>query len=146
MLEQAAEEIARELQRRIELPNFRPGKVSLWLKLVKLVPDDGATIEQTVGTVGRQIFLAASPAELMRDVATNVLLFVFGAELPLVNDLPNLIVKLYDKKVWIQVQGGPPLDQAGQIFVKATVYEYHPGLWEQLFGSRSKTGGEAGSN
>lgn len=137
-LEKMALRIHRQMQESVELPNFRPGKVSLWLKYVRLKRDDGAILEETDGPVQKQVFLAASPDELMQDVAENILLFVFGAELSQVKGLPNLIIKLFDKKVRLQTPAAPALDEPDQLFLKATVYEYHPSLWEQLFSRRSK--------
>lgn len=140
-LEMMALRIHRQMQESIELPNFRPGKVSLWLKYVRMKRDDGSIIEETSGSVQKQVFVAASADELMRSVAENILLFVYGAELSPVQELPNLILKLFDRKVRLHTPGAPDLGQPDQLFLKATVYEYHPGLWEQLFPRRGGEGG-----
>lgn len=136
-LEQLLEQTAKAIERAISLPDFRPTKVSMWLKFVRLGSENGTPIEQTTGHVQKLIFVAASFPELVRQVAENLILAVYGAEVPVVREMPNLIVRLFDQKAWVQVPGAPPIDQADQIFLKATVYRYEPDLWAQLFG-RSK--------
>lgn len=138
-LERTTERIKSAIEAGIELQDFHPGKVSLWLKYVRPRPQDGITIEETVGPVHKQVFFAPSEDELVRGVAENLLLFVFGAEAPVVKELPNLIVKLFDQKARVAVEGAPPLEQQGQIFLKVTVYPYHPSLWEQLFPKPEET-------
>lgn len=113
--------------------DFRPGKVSMWIKLVKLGEMEGARVELNEGPTQKVIVTAGSYQELLQAVAENLVLAVFGAEVSLVKALPNLIVKLFDRKRTVAVAGGPPLDQAGQLYLKATVYRWEPSLWEQLF-------------
>lgn len=119
---------------KINLPDFQPCKVSMWLKFVRIEESDGAKVEQNAGPVQKLVFTAGSPEELVHQVTENMLLTVYGAEVQIVKDLPNLIVKLFDKKAYVPVAGAPPLDQPGQIYLKATVYRFEPSLWDQLFG------------
>lgn len=132
-LEELLGQVTKAILSRVDLPTFHPGEVSCWIKFVKLVGTNGAKVEESVGGVQKLIFDAGSVAELVHEVAENALLTVYGAETPIVTDMPNLIVKLFDKKVFVPMAGAPPLDQLGQIYLKVTVYRYDPGLWEQLF-------------
>jgi len=135
-LEELLGQVTRAIIARVDLPAFQPGEVSCWIKFVKLVSSNGSKVEENVGQTEKLIFDAHSPAELVRQVAENALLTVYGAEVPIVADMPNLIVKLFGTKVFVPMEGAPPLDKPGQIFLKVTVYRYDPGLWEQLFPRR----------
>ncbi len=121
----------------VDLSAFHPGEVTCWIKFVQLRGMDGAKIEETVGSTTKLIFDADSVAKLVRAVAENALLAVYGAEVPIVADMPNLIVKLFDKQFFVPIAGAPPIDEPGQIFLKVTVHRYDPGLWKQLFPRRS---------
>jgi hypothetical protein len=120
----------------IDLPEYRAGKISMWVKFVRMEQVDGTWIEQTVGPVHKLIFLAGSYGELVHQVAENVVLAVYGAEVPIVQAIPNLIVRFFTHKARVPMPGAPPLEEPGQIFAKVTVYEYAPDLWEQMFGKK----------
>lgn len=140
MFEQLAQTVAQRLQAALPAPGVVPGKVSVWLRFVRHVPQPaGAPAEETVGTTTRVFFTALAAAELYEQVAQNVLLKVYGEEIQTVTALPNLILRVEDRKVRVAMPGAPPLDQPGQIFLKVTVFAWRPGLWERLFGR-----GEAG--
>jgi hypothetical protein len=124
----------RAIAEQVTLSDFEPCKVSMWLKFVKLQPVDGTNMEVNITPVQKVIFTASSFAELVQEVAENMVLAVYGADAPPVKELPNLIVKLFDQKARIATPGAPPLEEEGQIFLKATVYRYEPSLWERLFG------------
>lgn len=112
---------------------FSPCKVSVWIKLVKPARVDGVQMEETVGNVHKVMLEVNSVDELVREVADNVVVAVFGGDVPLVRQMPNLIVKVFDSKAYVPMEGAPPLDAAGQMFLKATVYRWEPSLWDQLF-------------
>lgn len=137
-LEKMVAQTAAAIQAAIPVPEFRSGKFSVWLKFVRLKTDDGTTVEENLAPPTKQIFTAANADELLHQLADNVLLAVFGAEAPVVQEMPNLIVKLLDKKAQVAVPGAPPLTQPDQIFLKATVYEYSPSLWDTLFGRKER--------
>jgi hypothetical protein len=107
---------------------FVPGKFSLWLRFVRL-----SAAEETVGQPHKVVLAATSLSELIHLVAENAVLTVYGAAIPVVAEMPNLILKYGGRKQVISTGANLPVDQPGQIFLKVTVYEYHPGLWEQLF-------------
>lgn len=136
-LEKLVAHVEEAIKARIDLPGFRPGKVSLWIKLVRFRHEDGCLLEESVGGLQKCLFTAASVDELINQVADNIVLAIFGAELQLVREMPNLIVKLFDRKAQVPMAGAMPLDQPDQIWLKATVYRYEPGLWERLFGRQS---------
>ena len=85
--------------------SFRPGKVSMWVKLVKLGDMDGSQVEITQGSTHKVIVTAGSWQELLQAVAENLVLAVYGAEISLVKELPNLIVKLFDRKRTVPIVG-----------------------------------------
>lgn len=138
-LEQLLSQVAEAIRSKIDLPEFHAGKFSMWLKFVRpVITEDGTRMEESVGGLQKLVFTAGSFDELLLHVAENAVLAVYGAELPVVKELPNLIVKLIDRKSFVPVPGGPPVDQAGQVFLKATVYRYEPSLWEQIFGRKQE--------
>jgi hypothetical protein len=114
-------------------PDFTHGKVSMFIKFVRMVDSDGSQMEESLGHVNKQVLTVSSYDELLRHVAENMMLAVYGAEVQLVKDMPNLIVRLFDQKAMIQTPGAPALDAPGQIYLKATVYRYEPSLWDSLF-------------
>lgn len=142
-LERLVSRIKERILATLEVEGFRPGKISLWLKFVQFGSMDGTPVETAISPVHRVVFTAASIDELVEQVAENLVLQVFGAETQVVRELPNLIVKLFDHKAMIPMDGAPPLDAPDQVFVKATVYRYDPGLWEQLFGRRETQADQA---
>lgn len=132
-LEKLVAQTDRSIREHIEQGDFHPGKVSVWIKLVKLVAVDHTHLEETVGGVHRVILTAGSFPELVRAVAENLVLTVYGGEVQIVKEMPNLIIRMFDRKAYVPTPGAPPLDQAGQVFLKATVYRWEPSLWDQLF-------------
>jgi len=117
----------------LKSPNFGPCKVSVWIKLVKPAKVDGSQIEETVGNVHKVMLEVNSLEELVRELADNIVLAIFGGDVQVVKEMPNLIVKLFDSKAYVAMEGAPPLDAVGQVFLKATVYRWEPSLWDQLF-------------
>lgn len=135
-LEKLAATVEAAIKGRIRPTEFRPGKVSVWIKMVKLVGNQ----EETAGHVHKVLLTAAHDEDLIRQLAENLVVATFGADVPLVESMPNLIVKLFDTKAYVAIPGAPPIDQAGQLFLKATVYPFEPSLWDQLFGKKERTG------
>lgn len=121
-----------------ESADFRPGRVSIWIKLVRPGLMDGAAVEMTEGPTQKVLMTAGSYQELLRTIAENLVLTVYGAEVSLVRELPNLIIKLFDRKATVAVAGAPPVGTPGQLYLKATVYRWEPSLWERLFPSRAE--------
>jgi hypothetical protein len=132
-LENLVKRVALAIRERINPPDFHPCKVSVWIKLVRLVTVDGTHMEETVGNVHKVLFDVISPDELIAEVADNLVLAAFGGDVQIFKEMPNLIVKLFESKAYIALPGAPPIDQAGQVFLKATVYRWEPSLWDQLF-------------
>lgn len=118
---------------------FSPGRYSLWLRLVKPGELDGSIVDQPIGPASKLALTVKSRDELIEAIAENALVTIYGAEVPLVKEMPNLIVKLLEKKRRLQVPGAPPLDAKDQPFLKVTVYRFEPSLWDRLMG---KTGEE----
>lgn len=135
-LERLVAQTEAAIKAKLEVPDFRPGKFSVWLKFVRMVSQDGSLVEEAVAPPTKAIFTAGSADELVHQLADNLLLAVFGAEVRVVQEMPNVIVKLSGKKTHLAMPGAPALAQPGQIYLKATVYEYSPSLWDQLFGRR----------
>jgi hypothetical protein len=132
-LEKLAAQVAKAIHEYVSPPEFHPGKVSVWIKLVRPQLMDGAHVEETLGSVHKVIFDAISLDELIREVADNLVLAAFGGDVQIVTAMPNLIVKLFETKGYVPIPGAPPIDQAGQVYLKATVYRWEPSLWDQLF-------------
>lgn len=118
---------------------FSPGRYSLWLRLVKPSVIDGSIVDHPIGAAQKLVMTFRSRDELLEAIAENALVTVYGAEVALVKEMPNLIVKLLDRKARVPVSGAPPLDAPNQPFLKVTVYRFEPSLWERLTG---KTGEE----
>lgn len=119
----------------LEPPEFSHGKVSVWIKLIK--PAAGQDPEETVGHVHKVLLTAVSFQDLVQQLAENLVVAIFGGDVQLAQSMPNLVVKMFESKAWIPVPGAPPVDQAGQIFLKATVYRWEPSLWDQIFGKKA---------
>lgn len=117
----------------IARPDFTHGKVSMFIKFVRFVDSDGSQMEEAIGHVLKQVLTVTSYEELLRHVSENMMLAVYGAEVQLVKEMPNLIVRLFDQKAMVPTPGAPALDAPGQIYLKATVYRYEPSLWDSLF-------------
>jgi hypothetical protein len=111
-----------------------PGRYSLWLRLVKPGLLDGAHVDQPIGPAQKLMITIKSRDELIEAIAENALVTIYGAEVPLVDRMPNLIVKLLVRKAKVKVEGAPPLDAADQPFLKVTVYRFEPSLWDRFFG------------
>ncbi|MFZ5815576.1 MAG: hypothetical protein ACOY93_09790, partial [Bacillota bacterium] len=74
--------------------DFHPGKFSIWLRFIRLT--EGG--EQEVLPAHKLVREAMTEKELRYLLAEQVVLTVFGSELTVVTDLPNLVVKLNDRK------------------------------------------------
>lgn len=136
-LELMIQHAAKAVQEQVDLGRvaFHPGKVSVWLRFVRLDPGG----EREVLPAQKVVKEVRTEKELLYQVAEQVVLTVFGSELTVVSDLPNLILKLFDQKTLVHLPGAPALEQADQIFLKVTVYRYEPGLWKRLFGGKDET-------
>jgi len=133
-VEQLLVRTERAISQMIARPDFTHGKISMFIKFVRFVDSDGSQMEEAVGHVNKQVLTVSSYNELLRLVAENMMLAVYGAEVQLVKEMPNLIVRLFDQRAIIPTPGAPPLDAPGQIYLKATVYRYTPSLWDSLLG------------
>lgn len=129
--------VAQAITSEIELTSCPSAKYEVWLRFVRLGP--GA--ERPVMPARKLLIEAQTPKELIYATATEVVLAVYGAEVTVVDHLPNLILRLLDKKGLVHLPGAPPLDEAEQIFLKVKVSRYQPGLWQQLFGGSGKDEG-----
>ena len=131
-LESLVATVEAAIQAHVEPPDFGHGKVSVWIKLVRLAraPDP----EETVGHVHKVLLTVKSLDDLIQQVAENLVVAVFGGDVQLVAAMPNLIIKLFESKAYVPLPGAPPIDQSGQVFLKATVYRWEPSLWDQIFG------------
>lgn len=132
-LEQLVAQTVAAIRAQFERDEFHPGKVSVWIKLIRQVPMEQTFIEETVGSVHKVMLPAGSFSELLGALAENLVVAVYGDEVQIVREMPNLIIKLFERKAVVRVPGAPPIDQSGQIFLKATVYRWEPSLWDQLF-------------
>ncbi|MDF2627311.1 MAG: hypothetical protein K0R39_1142 [Symbiobacteriaceae bacterium] len=130
-LEQLVAKVESALRTHLKAPDFRHGKASVWMKLVRPL---GANQEETVGDVHKVLLTATSYDDLLRQVSENLVVAAFGGDVQLVDAMPNLIVKVFESKAYVPIAGAPPIDQAGQVFLKATVYKWEPSLWDQIFG------------
>lgn len=128
------------IRERIGSVHFQPCKVSIWIKFVRRVPMDGAYVEEPAGPVHKLLVPIETEQELIATVAENMVLAVFGGDLQVGERMPNLIVKLFDRKAFIPLPGNPPVEQPDQVYLKATVYRYEPSLWDQFF--KRKPGGD----
>lgn len=140
MFEELAREVAQRMAAALPPGNRVPGRVSVWLRFVQMRPMDGSLVEQTVGATSRTYMTALDAADLYDQLAAQVLLKVFGQEEQVVADLPNLIVKVLDQKGRVPMPGAAPLENPDQIWLKVTVYEFQPNLWERLFGRPEQAG------
>ncbi|HWI60270.1 MAG TPA: hypothetical protein VNT75_00385 [Symbiobacteriaceae bacterium] len=122
------------IRAKAEKPDFAHGKVSLWVKLVRL---DAQGHEEPVGPLHKVMLTATSYDDLIRQLAENLVVATFGGDVQLVDAMPNLILKLFETKRYVAIPGAPPIDQAGQLFLKGTIYRSEPSLWDQWFGKKS---------
>lgn len=106
-----------------------PHRVSLFLRPIRKTPDG----EESTGLLKRLLIRVTSAEELYEQVAENVLLYTLGDAETLFQDLPNVELRLLGERATVPLPGSPPLDRADQIWLKVTVYEYLPTLWEQMF-------------
>lgn len=134
-LERLVTKVEAALRAYLKAPDFRHGKASVWMKLVR---PTGTNQEETVGDVHKVLLTANSYDDLLSQVSENLVVAAFGGDVQLVDTMPNLIVKLFESKAYVPIPGAPPIDQAGQIFLKATVYKWEPSLWDQIFGGKKK--------
>ncbi|MBP2018573.1 hypothetical protein J2Z79_001988 [Symbiobacterium terraclitae] len=126
--------VAKAIASRIDLPEVRPGKHEIWLTFIRRT---GPSDERVLPGRKRVLSVTTGP-ELLYAVAREVVLTVFGDEVQVVKDLPNLKIRLLDHRADVHLPGAPPLDQAGQIWLRVTVRRYEPGLLERIFGERTE--------
>ena len=128
--------VAKAIAGRTDLPDVRPGKHEIWLTFIRRIGPS----EERVVPGQKRVLSVSTGRELLYAVAREVVLTVFGDVVQVVKDLPNLKVRLLDRRADVHLPGAPPLDQAGQIWLKVTVRRYEPGLLERLFGERTNAG------
>ena len=128
--------VAKAIAGRTDLPDVRPGKHEIWLTFIRRIGPS----EERVVPGQKRVLSVSTGRELLYAVAREVVLAVFGDVVQVVKDLPNLKVRLLDRRADVHLPGAPPLDQAGQIWLKVTVRRYEPGLLERLFGERTNAG------
>lgn len=133
-LNQMVQLVAKAIRERIDLVGFQPSKYDLWLHFIRL--EDGA--EREVLPATKRVEEATTESELLYKVAEQVVLAVFGSEITVVTELPNLMVRLLDHRATVHLPGAPALDQPDQIFLKVSLSRHEPGLWQRLFGGNSK--------
>ncbi|HYF95738.1 MAG TPA: hypothetical protein VD969_26275 [Symbiobacteriaceae bacterium] len=135
-LERLVATVEAAIRSHVEPPDFGHGKVSVWIKLVR--PAKAPDPEETVGQVHKVLLTVSSFDDLVEQVAENLVVAIFGGDVQVVSSMPNLIVKLMEKKAYVPLPGAPPIDQSGQVFLKATVYRWEPSLWDQIFGKKDE--------
>lgn len=132
-LERLAAQTAATIRSRFETLELSPGKYSLWLKFVRLTVQDGIRTEEATGPIRKLLVTTHSLDDLIGQLAEQLVLTVFGSEVQVVPEMPNLIVKLLDQKVHVHTAGAPALDAAEQVWLKATLYRQESSLWGLIF-------------
>lgn len=118
------------------IPKVRPGRHEIWLTFVRR---DGSTEERVMP--GRKVVRSVVTGhELVHAVAEAIVLTVFGELVQVVKELPNLRLRLLERRAQVHLPGAPPLEQDGQIWLKVTVRRSEPGLLERLFRLRADAG------
>lgn len=135
-LQRLVAQVEQAIRAHAQPPERGHGKASVWIKLVK--PAKAPEPEETVGQVHKVMLTFTSYDDLIQEIAENLVVAVFGGDVQLVPALPNLIIKLFEHKFYVPVPGAPPIDQSGQVFLKATVYHWEPSLWDQIFGKKDE--------
>ncbi|MFB5082645.1 hypothetical protein [Symbiobacterium thermophilum] len=118
------------------IPKVRPGRHEIWLTFVRRT----GTSEERVMPGRRDVRSVMTGQELAHAVAESIVLTVFGGEIQVVDQLPNVKLRLLDRRADLHLPGAPPLDQDGQVWLRVTVRRSEPGLLERLFGPRVHTG------
>lgn len=124
--------VQERLQAAAPLEGAVPRRVSVFLRPIRKASDG----EESTGLLKRLLFTIVSPDDLYQQVAENILLYVLGEEDAIFRDLPNVELRLLGKRVSLALPGAPPPDNPDQIWLKVTVYEYTPSLWQQMFGRK----------
>lgn len=122
--------VARPLADHFDQLQIPPGKFDIWLQFVR--PEEGG--DREILPAQKQRVEALSTKELLYAVALEVTLAVFGGENRVVRDLPNLAVRVLDRRAKIHLPGAPALEAPGQVILKVSVSRHQPGLWTRLFG------------
>jgi hypothetical protein len=108
------------------------GRLSVWIRFIDEELYNGSPVEVTQGSTTRLIFEAHEPEELITTLAENIVLKVFGEELRLTNGVPEIALKLFEDKYYLEPRG-PYADHTTDLKLKVTVYEHRPNLFERLF-------------
>lgn len=135
-LEAKVQQVAAAIQGQIEPPYLLPEKVSLWLRFFRKRPGQDPP-EETLGPIEKYVVPVHSYFSLIESVAEAAVLAVYGAEHPVVDEMPNLVMKLFDRRALVPIPGAPAPSEPDQVYLKVTVYRYQPDLWQQVFGARS---------
>lgn len=135
MFDELAKAVAAKMAAAVPVERGLPGRFSVWLRFFRhQTGPDGVLMEETVGTTTRVFFTARNAPDLYEELAQNVVLKVYGEEVETTRTLPNLVLKIGLRKEKVALSGAPPLSQPDQVFLKVTVYEYQPSLWERVLG------------
>jgi len=135
-LDLVIQKVAEAIDEQVGRPACLAGKCELWLTYVKRTGGSDAAVMP-----GRKLIIdAAGPTELLYAIAAEVVLSVFGDEIRVVDDLPNLLLRLLDRRGEVHLPGAPDLAQEAQIWLKVTVHRHEPGLWQRLFGRGQEPG------
>lgn len=78
-LEQLVAQTVAAIRAQFERDEFHPGKVSVWIKLIRQAPMEQTFIEETVGSVHKVMLPAGSFSELLGALAENLVVAVYGA-------------------------------------------------------------------
>lgn len=135
-LERLIRKVAAAIVTETGIPKVRPGRHEIWLTFVRR---DGSTEERVMP--GRKVVHSVVTGhELVHAVAEAIVLTVFGELVQVVKELPNLRLRLLERRAQVHLPGAPPLEQDGQIWLKVTVRRSEPGLLERLFRLRADAG------
>jgi len=89
--------------------------------------------EREISAAHREPLDAMDKADLVRQVAEQIVLFAFGSEASPVDDLPNLRLFFLGHRAVVQMPGAPDPNEPGQVFLKVSVADRRASLWPQWF-------------
>lgn len=121
--------MAATIQQAVTSVTVRHGKYDLWLRFVRV--EDGN--EREVSAAYREPLDAMDKADLVRQVAEQIVLVVFGSETSPVTELPNLRLFFLGHRAVVHMPGAPDPNQPGQVFLKVSVADRRASLWPQWF-------------
>lgn len=119
--------VAATIQHEVSAVEVRHGKYDLWLRFVRVEGGEECEISAAL----REPLEAMDKADLVRQVAEQIVLFVFGSEATPVSDMPNLRLFFLGHRAVVPMPGAPDPSQPGQVFLKVSVTERRASLWPQ---------------